>query len=242
MVEWAMVIFLMAVVGFAVFVVTWLWIESERFPLVYILIGFGIGLIVWGGGAMIFGLHVPPEPEIVHEAAPRAAPQQAQSQVQKRAQSPNEVGTIPTIPEQSGQLKSMSQDSETARRDSERANQDSRPKSQGSGALKTSKESAGQDSEPSKQDSREASQDSKPKEQDSLTLRERVLRAGLSDGTLGVATLWRRFRNDNSVTKAELEQVLADLEGKKWTAPDGVQYKVTKADYERRKGRELIRI
>jgi hypothetical protein len=75
-----------------------------------------------------------------------------------------------------------------------------------------------------------------------LSIEEKIFRAALSHGTMSVAVMWREFRDrdDVDIKQKELREILASLEGKKWTTPLGETYKVVSKP--KHKGRRLVRV
>ena len=63
--KWVIIIFLFAVVGFGLFVISYTWGVSGRFPLIWVLLGVGIGLVIFGGCFAIFEIPAAPPKSVV---------------------------------------------------------------------------------------------------------------------------------------------------------------------------------
>ena len=63
--KWVIIIFLFAVVGFGVFVISYTWGVSGRFPLIWVLLGVGIGLVIFGGCFAVFEIPAAPPKSVV---------------------------------------------------------------------------------------------------------------------------------------------------------------------------------
>ncbi len=64
-VQWGMFIFLMAVVGFGLFVISYTWGVSGRFPLIWVLLGVGIALVIFAGCFAVFEIPAAPPKSVV---------------------------------------------------------------------------------------------------------------------------------------------------------------------------------
>ena len=61
MVVWFAALIVIGAVAFGSFVISYTAAESGRFPIIWVLLGFGMGMAIWGAGAWAFGLHNPGE-------------------------------------------------------------------------------------------------------------------------------------------------------------------------------------